>query len=316
MSVADPRSSSSASVATTPAAQPVVVVASPSGAGLASVGSAPNEQVAFLSSLEPRTVLLVAVGGGDDDHRLLSRLVRAGIAPGVRVHAVSAPPTLLALAGWVLGQGFHPGDALEVVKAVQALTTTVAITGSVGRLETPTPSVRQHLRGLLPGGRFVVDVPGNRVYSGLGGLKRLQRMHRAVIAVGSAEDAVSTAWRQSLTALAPGAQTVTLPAVGLSASPWRSRRWAEASTLAAPVHAVADNLRRYLPRQACSSCREPISGPLCPLCGSMGDLASPATAPGLVGEDAHTDAPVSHRLGPEAVDEAPVTVRQRVAGWM
>jgi hypothetical protein len=289
------------------------------GAVLSPIAGDGDESEALLAGIG-RGVVLVTTAGDDADFRALNLWARADLSRSVRIHRCDAPASLLALLTEVLEAGrFGPGDVLEVLTALRAVTTTLVITDSVGKLEQPVPSLWQHLRSALPGARFVIDLPGQRVLSGELAVQQLPRVHAAAVALASADDERSITWRAALRALAGTAPLVELPSVDRSANPWRTRRWAEFTGLAVPVDEFAARLNTYLVRRPCPGCAEPVSGMGCPLCGVVCAVPSPSrplVAAGMPsGRDSAPTPPAGLPIGgpePELdpVDLSPPTVRR------
>jgi hypothetical protein len=256
-----------------------VLFSGPDGTGLTTIRPERAHQLQFLNALDDRSVVLVGTAGNTRGFRSLNGLARLSVGPRVRVHPCDAPPTVLATLAAVMNAGqFAPGDTLEILRSLRAVTTTVAISNSVSRLVSPAPSVWQHLRGLLPRSTFVIDVPGRRVLAGAQVLKRLKRVHGGTLVLANAPDRQSLLWREELIALAPDAPRFVLDQVGAAAVPWRSHSWAEVTGLAVTVEAFASRLQMYLARQVCPSCLSSVSGTICPMCGVVSEPAGAQTA--------------------------------------
>ena len=105
----------------------------------------------------------------DDEARRAARSARLSLGQGrIGLAHHDEPVTeffVMAAAAQLL-----PGNALGLVDAVlddvRRSTTTIAQLSSVSSLERPTPSVAQHVAGLVPGARFVVDWRAGTVRQG------------------------------------------------------------------------------------------------------------------------------------------------------
>jgi hypothetical protein len=251
------------------------LVASENGSDLRSVPAGRTEQLDFLSRCDDGTVVLVGTAGDPSTYRSLNGLARMSPQQRVRVHPCDAPQTLLAMTAAVMSAGgFGPGDVLEVLRSARAVTTTVAIVDRVSQLERPAPSMRQHVRSLLPGAVFVIDLPGSKVLTGPPTAGRPKRLHGAALTLSSGSDRRSLHWRDQLAARAPSAQPSVVVAACPASVSWRARSWAEVTGMSLPVSDFAGRLQLYLARQVCPSCRTWIAGTLCPRCGIVCDQSA------------------------------------------
>jgi hypothetical protein len=141
---------------------------------------------------------------------------------------------------------------------------TVALLGSVSRLESPAPALRQHARGLLPGGCFLVDDRGVQAIK-----HRLPRGGRGE----DAELAVSAVrgpgdWPERLWSTLGPPSPQPEPWAGAGRSCWGTNRWAEITVAARPVTALAADLEAR-PTRTCGWCgRLGLDSHPCPFCGS------------------------------------------------
>jgi hypothetical protein len=261
------------------------LLTTPNGTVLVALPADRDGQLALLDQLDDSCVILVGTAGASLAYRSLNGLARLTLGHRVRIHPCDAPPTVLAITAAVMAAGnFGPGDVLEILSSLRAVTTTVAITDSVTRLTAPAPSVSSHLRSMLPGGQFVVDLPGNRVLRGEHSLTRLKRMHGAALAIAGAGDELSVSWQERLAELAPLAPRLQLGPVESDAVPWRAERWAEVTGLAVSIDDLTSRLRMYLVQQKCVSCQAPISGRICPMCGIICGTAISGSSKQVDGE--------------------------------
>lgn len=163
------------------------------------------------------------------------------------------------------------GQAPVVVSALApALRTRVALT-SVSGLASPAPSLSQHVQGLLPGTRFVLDL-GRGVVTKVDDLT-WEVPRQARLAVWAAQDD-------------SGRVTANLDRLGVHREPvmprsrrWPARAWAELTVLDAdPEPLVTQALTRFA-RTACPRCGRLATPQGCLLCGTWPYETAPRTGP-------------------------------------
>ena len=156
-----------------------------------------------------------------------------------------------------------PGNALGLVDAVlddvRRSTTTIAQLSSVSSLERPTPSVTQHVAGLVPGARFVVDWRAGTVRQG--DAPDL-RPGVAVVTAGSDK---AVPGEVAVPAGAPGRMELASDDGGR----WGSSRWRETTVLHVTLEEIVSTALQAAgsarqPR--CPSCQRVGAGRLCVFC--------------------------------------------------
>lgn len=215
------------------------------------------------------SVLLVSKSGRDAH---AAGMLRQAFGPNdiaVVTHTTSSPTRQL-LISLCLAQliGSNLGLAGILLRALEGQVATQALVTSVTRLSSPAPSLSQHLRSLIPGSIFAIDVQAGSVSS-----------------VSSPEwrsvDATTVgAWCTGGKAdkLAEGLHSSGLPQVTApeSARPWGARAWAEMSTLADDPDVLVNRLSRVIGSSCCPHCGRRAGGRGCLFCGTS---ASEAPAP-------------------------------------
>jgi hypothetical protein len=184
----------------------------------------------------------------------------------VLIRVVSGPPTLFQAVIRVLGNAGVPAGVRAVgLELVLRSVHTLALIGSVSKLERPAPSVLQHARSLAPGARFLVQP--DAVRDAHRGLPADLPRGRPVLAVAASDDE-RVQWAHELwKAVAPvGAPMV--PVGRPVGRWWGTSRWAELAVLEESPERLIEQVRR-LSSVSCSWCGNTIaiSSP-CPFCGT------------------------------------------------
>src|SRR4051794_40860066 len=151
---------------------------------------------------------------------------------------------------------------------------TAALLGSVSRLESPAPALRQHARGLLPGGCFLVDDRGVQAIRHR--LPRGGRGEDAELAVAAGRDLGD--WPERLWSTLGPPSPQPQPWAGAGRSCWGTTRWAEVTVAPRPAALLAAELAAC-PTRTCGWCgRLGLDARACPFCGSAGSRATAASS--------------------------------------
>jgi hypothetical protein len=146
---------------------------------------------------------------------------------------------------------------------------TAALLASVSRLESPAPALRQHARGLLPGGCFLVDDRGVQAIKHR--LPRGGRGEDAELAASAGRDLGD--WPERLWSTLGPTSPQPEPWAVAGRSCWGTTRWAEITVAARPAAVLAAELAA-LPTRTCGWCgRLALASRGCPFCG-----CAPATS--------------------------------------
>jgi hypothetical protein len=229
--------------------RPIVAIGAPPGAPIAAY-TAPSELDPVVEAVRalPGDVLLAT---RDDESRRVARAVRLLLGAD-RVGLLHTPLPYTAWAATLHVLATMPDDvetsrAGEIAAAVSGTLRTHVVLSSVAALDHPTPTFAQHVRGLLPGALFDVDLVAGAV-----------RRFSGALAVQSSLVVVA----RSAKALPQGLDD-RLPAnrldLGTVDAGWRAARWIEVTAL--------DDERWYA---ASAVVRRPGAAALCPTCGRRG----------------------------------------------
>lgn len=164
----------------------------------------------------------------------------------------------------------HLGVAQAVVDASQeVIATRVALT-SVSKLEAGRPSVVQHLRSLLPGASFDVDLVTGRVAS-----RRPVDWSDLPTALSIEARSEPGGGDRSIAVVAPPAGL----RLDLERPPWRARSWVERSALPDAPHRMAIALAQRTGCGQCHCCGRPAGPTDCLFCGTSREHPSARSGP-------------------------------------
>lgn len=219
------------------------------------------------------TALVLLPGWRDDLCRALQTARSSLDVDTIAVHAVESAPlagaVLAAQAQALADDGVPLGPLAAAMPALEAQVLPVAWLSSVARLSRLTPSMKQHVRSLLPGAAFVA-------YGGRA--PRVERVHRAdphlplpidlaghTMALSAHPQGQRDPVEQALADLGMAGRVVEVPPLAESAEWWGTDRLVEMAAYRADVA----SLRRHLTARpsTCPWCRRPTAADPCPQCG-------------------------------------------------
>lgn len=192
----------------------------------------------------------------DTEGRRVARATRLALG-AERVGILYTPSPFTAWVAAIQVLGAMPPDvelsrAAEIASALSAALHTRVVLSSVASLEKPSPTLNQHLRGALPGGRFLVDLRAGTVETFSGTLDADSPLVVVARSEKPVVDGLGNNWPEGRAE------------IGAVEAGWKASRWLEVTTL--------DEEQWY---GATARLRRPGAWiPRCPACDRAGSLAT------------------------------------------
>lgn len=236
------------------------------------------DPVALVDAMRPaiaagRTVLAIHPAWRDDLRRALETARASLDVDAVALHASELPPlagaVLVAQAATLAQLGVTLGPLAGALPALEGKILPVSWLGSVTRLSRLTPTMKQHVRSLLPGAAF---------FAYGGAAPRVERIDRsdprlylpldlagATIALSAHPQGQREAVERALLALGMSGRVVEVPPLDAGPDWWGTDRLIELAVFMTDV----DDLRRHVSTQpsTCPWCRRTTASDPCPACG-------------------------------------------------